>query len=153
VTFAISMRYAGQNYEHLVPVSANAISDVSLQDAFRTFERLHEERYGYAIAGEEIELVAFHVTVSGQRESPRLIAPLGLDILADPPHRTVHFRGVGDEPTAIYRRYELPAGARLDGPCLIEEPGSTTLVEPDMRVDVLPDGQLLIEVTSESASR
>ena len=36
-------------------------------------------------------------------------------------------------------------GARLEGPCILEEPGSTTLVEPGMTVEVLPDGQLLIE--------
>jgi N-methylhydantoinase A/oxoprolinase/acetone carboxylase beta subunit len=45
----------------------------------------------------------------------------------------------------VYRRYDLPAGSRLDGPCVIEEPGSTTLVEPGMRVTVLADGQLLID--------
>lgn len=145
VQFAISMRYAGQNYEHLVPVPAGDCDEEVLREAFRTFERIHEERYGYAIAGEEIELVAFHVTVSGRREAPRLVAPLGQDVPTSSPQRAVTFRGLGDVPTAIYRRYGLPAGARLNGPCLIEEPGSTTLVEPGMSAEVLPDGQLLID--------
>lgn len=150
VTYAISMRYAGQNYEHHVPVTAGAINEEGLHEAFATFERIHAERYGYAIAGEEIELVAFHVTVSGKRDTPELRATLGAAIDRNPPSRLVHFRGLGDLAAAVYRRYNLPAGAQLDGPCVIEEPGSTTLVEPGMRVTVLPDGQLLIDTgTSE----
>jgi N-methylhydantoinase A len=145
VDFAISMRYAGQNYEHLVPVAADALDEAGLQGAFEAFAHIHEERYGYTIAGEEIELVAFHVTVRGQRPAPPLIAPLGGDRDDGARARTVHFRGVGDVPTAIHRRYELGAGVRLDGPCIIEEPGSTTLVEPGMAATVLPDGQLLID--------
>ncbi len=144
------MRYAGQNYEHHVPVSESVIDEAALRNAFDTFEQIHAERYGYAIAGEEIELVAFHVTVSGQRDSPQLRASLGNEVDANPPSRLVHFRGRGDVPSAVYRRYDLPAGARIEGPCLIEEPGSTTLVEPGMHVTVLPDGQLLIDTgTSE----
>ena len=59
--------------------------------------------------------------------------------------RLVHFRGSGELPTTINRRYQLPAGTRLPGPVILEEFGSTTLVEPGMTVAVLPDGQLLIE--------
>ena len=40
----------------------------------------------------------------------------------------------------------LDAGTRLAGPCVIEEAGSTTVVEQGMAAAVLPDGQLLIEV-------
>jgi N-methylhydantoinase A len=152
VAFAISMRYAGQNYEHLVPVDAAALSESGLQETFRTFERIHEERYGYAIAGEEIELVAFHVTVSGRRSAPPLRAPRGEGPAGAPATRFVHFRGLGDVRTPIYRRYALPAGTRLEGPCILEEPGSTTLVEPGMSVEVLPDGQLLIETGAPDAA-
>lgn len=143
--YSISMRYAGQNYEHFVPVSSEIIDEARLHDAFARFEQIHSERYGYAISGEEIELVAFHVTVTGRRSRPRLMAPLGENMPTQPPARTVHFRGLGEVASPVYRRYELPAGVRLDGPCLIEEPGSTTLVGPGMRARVLPDGQLLIE--------
>jgi N-methylhydantoinase A len=148
VRYSISMRYAGQNYEHLVPVSPEDLSETGLQAAFQAFERIHEERYGYAIAGEEIELVAFHVTVSGRRSAPRLAAPTGDELVRNPATRPVHFRGLGELETPIYRRYALPAAARLDGPCILEEPGSTTLVEPGMRVEVLADGQLVIETNA-----
>jgi N-methylhydantoinase A len=141
--FAISMRYAGQNYEHEVPVPS-AMTDDALRDALVSFERIHAERYGYAIAGEEIELVAFHVTVSGRRPSPRLVARAAAaeDVASQ---RVVSFRGHGALPTAVFRRYALPIDTHVQGPCIVEEEGSTTLVEPAMSVRVLGDGQLLIE--------
>jgi N-methylhydantoinase A/oxoprolinase/acetone carboxylase beta subunit len=139
------MRYAGQNYEHLVPVSAEPITEEGLRAAFDTFETIHAERYGYRIEGEEIELVAFHVTVTGRRPSPPLVATAVEGESAVTATRPVHFRGSGKLPASIYRRYGLPAGTRLEGPAILEEFGSTTLIEPDMTVEVLPDGQLLIE--------
>ncbi|MFN8592850.1 MAG: hydantoinase/oxoprolinase family protein [Thermomicrobiales bacterium] len=145
VTFSISMRYAGQNYEHDVPIAPEAIDEASLTQALRTFETIHAARYGYAIEGEEIELVAFHVTATGRRASPPLSAETEP---ADPPQgtRAVSFRGHGELETAVFRRYALPAGWQSAGPCILEEPGSTTLVEPGMRVAVLPDRQLLITI-------
>jgi N-methylhydantoinase A len=145
VRFSISMRYAGQNYEHQVPVPAETFTDAVLRDAFSFFEQIHAERYGYAIEGEEIELVAFHVTVTGRRSSPRLVVRDQGGSRSEPVRRLVHFRGNGYLSTAIYRRYEVPVGTRLAGPCILQEPGSTTLVEPGMAVEVLSDGQLLIE--------
>ncbi len=145
VSFSISMRYAGQNYEHDVPVDVEAMDAARLREAFATFERMHAERYGYAIEGEEIELVAFHVTVRGRRAVPRLAAGREDVATAEAAERLVYFRGHGHLPTAIYRRYALTAGSRLKGPCILEEQGSTTLAEPGMAVTVLADGQLLID--------
>ena len=73
VHFSISMRYVGQNYEHQVPVPAETMTEAVLRDAFSSFEKIHAERYGYAIEGEEIELVSFRVTVTGRRSAPRLV--------------------------------------------------------------------------------
>ncbi len=67
---AINMRYFGQNYEHEVEIESGELDEAALQLAFRRFDALHEERYGYAIDGEVIELVSFKVTAIGRR--PRL---------------------------------------------------------------------------------
>jgi N-methylhydantoinase A len=124
----------------------------NLQAAYDAFIKTHEAIYGYAIEDEIIELVSFRVTVSGKRAAPHLaVATDGKDDAVQPP-RQVHFRGHGFVSAAVYRRYSLAGGARLDGPCVIEEPGSTILVEPGMTVDVLPDGQLIIQTGTEEVS-
>lgn len=54
-------------------------------------------------------------------------------------------------PTTVYRRYAVGVGERVEGPCILEEAGSTTLVEPGMSATVLPDGQLLIDTDAKGA--
>ena len=107
-----------------MPVPAETMTDAVLRDAFLSFEKIHAERYGYAIEGEEIELVAFHVTVKGRRSTPRLVVEEQRGAGNEPTSRPVHFRGRGELPTAIYRRYGLPAGTRLEGSVHSREPGS-----------------------------
>jgi N-methylhydantoinase A len=145
IAYSINMRYLGQNYEHEVPIPSDAISSGQLQKAYDAFVRVHEQQYGYAIQDEIIELVSFRVTASGNRAKPRLAATLETGVDATRPSRDVYFHGHGWLPTTIHRRYALEPSATLDGPCILEEPGSTTLVEPGMSVKVLPDGQLLID--------
>src|SRR5438552_8497818 len=64
---AINKRYFGQNYEHEVEIESGDLDAAALERAFRAFDALHAERYGYRIEGEVIELVSFKVTVIGRR--------------------------------------------------------------------------------------
>ncbi|HKG25885.1 MAG TPA: hydantoinase/oxoprolinase family protein, partial [Thermomicrobiales bacterium] len=107
ITYSINMRYLGQNYEQEVPIPSDAVTAGNLQSAYDAFVQTHEERYGYAIEDEIVELVSFRVVASGRHPAIRMaVAP---DAGADPgrPGRNVHFRGHDFVPTAIYLRYEL----------------------------------------------
>ena len=57
--------------------------------------------------------------------------------------------------TPIYDRAALPAGFRLDGPAVIEEFGSTTVVWPGQWLEVDPHGIMLVreKVTALKAGR
>jgi N-methylhydantoinase A len=59
--------------------------------------------------------------------------------------RLVYFAGAFRD-TPIYDRATLPPGHRLDGPAVIEEFGSTTVVFPDQRVAVDPHGILIVRL-------
>jgi len=144
ISYSINMRYLGQNYEHEVPIPPDAVTSGQLQAAYDAFIRTHEEKYGYAIENEIIELVSFRVTAAGCDPTPRLQAVPETNMDATKPDRTVHFHGIGSMPARILIRYALPPGTAFAGPAIIEEPGATTLVEPGMRGKVLTDGQLLI---------
>ncbi len=146
IAYSISMRYLGQNYETEVPISPESVTAEGLAQAYESFVRIHEEIYGYAIENEVIELVSFRVTASGKRASPRLSVLPESETVPVRGMREVYFRGAGYVPSQIVTRYLLQAGATLEGPCVIEEPGSTTLVEPGMTVAVLDDGQLVISL-------
>ncbi len=61
--------------------------------------------------------------------------------------RAVYFEDVADfVPTPIYRRERLLAGHRLDGPAIVEQMDSTTVVLPGQHAIVDERANLLIEV-------
>jgi N-methylhydantoinase A len=145
VSYAINMRYFGQNYEHEVPLSGTAVTEAILADAFATFERIHRELYGYAMAHEIVELISFKVTALGRRPKPELAPAAPSRAAPRLRQASVYFRGSGFVPARIVYRDALAAGARLDGPALVVEDGSTTLVEPDMVLERTAAGLLIID--------
>jgi N-methylhydantoinase A len=145
---SISMRYLGQNYEHEVALAAGPVTPATLNEAFRHFDELHSARYGYRIEGETIELVSFKVTAIGRRPDVELVEPAET-VPRERRERDVFFRGSGFVQTAVIHRAALEPGEVVAGPALIEEAGSTTLVEPGMWLQRHPQGSLI--VTTEAA--
>ena len=144
----VEMRYSGQNYGTSVVLSLTdwAFGPDDLAETIDRFETEHRRLYGYDIPGEIVELVLINMTALGVNESPGL-APLPAGAPAAPiDERPVYFNPAGWVPTLIYSREELPPGAELVGPAVIEEAMSTTLVHPGERVDVDGYGNLLVHV-------
>ncbi len=149
LTRSITMRYFGQNYEHEVELTAGAVDKKALEGAFRSFDQLHAERYGYAIEGETIELVSFKVTAVGRR--PKL--EFGLNGAAEEGEertRSVYFRGEGFIESKVVRRAALSPGEVIEGPAVVEEEGSTTLVEPRMSLERSEQGSLIIRTGADA---
>jgi N-methylhydantoinase A len=153
---AFDMRYLGQNFELTVPAPDGAAHDLGrLRHAFFTE---HERVYGYAAADEAVQIVAFRLTGLGEPEPlgrPRVSRAAGPDPAeAHVGDRAVYF----DEPrafvpTPIFRRERLRAGHRLDGPAVIEQMDSTTIVLPGQSADVDEWGNILIATNASEARR
>jgi N-methylhydantoinase A len=140
---AITMRYLGQNYEHEVEIAPGVIDTAALEAAFRGFDHLHEERYGYLIEGEVIELVSFKVTAIGAAH--RLdVRSTGATKSREPLRREVFFRGEGFVDVDVLRRAALAPDETITGPAVIEEEASTTLLAPGMSCRATAEGPLLI---------
>jgi len=140
---AINMRYFGQNYEHEVEIEAGELDEAALERAFRHFDGLHAERYGYLIEGEVIELVSFKVTVVGRRRALGL-ARARETTERERSSREVYVRGHGFVDAAVVHRSALEPGETVEGPAVIEEEGSTSFLEPGMTVDRSAQGALVI---------
>ena len=132
------VRYAGENSELTLPFPA-------LRGGWRDavaarFHERHDETYGYASAEEVVELVSLRVIARGRSERSRI------------PTEPVFARGSGDEgPWAereVYfagaqgwRRLPVLPGrtaipdSGVEGPAIVEEYDSTTLVPPGWRLD------------------
>jgi N-methylhydantoinase A len=63
--------------------------------------------------------------------------------------RPVYFDGALRD-TPVYDRAVLPPGFRLDGPAVVEEFGSTTVVFPEQFLEVDPHGTLIIRARAKS---
>jgi N-methylhydantoinase A len=136
---ALGMRYQGQSWELLVRVPDEAASMAALEEAF---QRAHERRYGHRNAG-PVEIVNFRLTGVGEISKPARARHARGGALADARRgeRAVHFeREFHSVP--VYERDRLPAGAAFDGPAVVEEMGSTTVVPAGWRGTVGPWGEL-----------
>ncbi|MCL5961578.1 MAG: hydantoinase/oxoprolinase family protein [Chloroflexi bacterium] len=144
ISCSISMRYHRQNYEQQIELTSGEITLKALEEAFERFHEAHEKFYGYNIKGEVIELVNFNVTAIGPVPKPKL------EELKEGPgpnptsHRRVSFSKEGFVETPIYRRADLPAGATLKGPAVVEEVDSTTLVHPGQELKVNQYGIMIL---------
>jgi N-methylhydantoinase A len=146
---SVSMRYWGQNYEQDVPMEAGEVTPELLERTLRTFDKVHEQVYGYSISGEVIELIRFNVTVSGKAAGVFLppVSGNGSGLTGKPGgSRAVYFHGHGVTGTPIYRREELPAGFSAPGPMIVEEVSSTTVVHPGQTLNVHPSGVMTIDL-------
>ncbi len=141
---SLSLRYAGQNYERDVPLPDGRLDEVALRDVVADFHARHEEVYGYSFPGETVELIHANVTALGAGADLRLPELPHGALPAPRAVREIHFRRDGWLSSPVYRRGELPAGVAIEGPAIVEELDSTTLVLPGQSCSVLPTGILRV---------
>jgi N-methylhydantoinase A len=140
----VAARYAGQSFELEIAWEGG-------RKLVERFHREHEARYGYAQTADSVEVVSARLRSAGLVEGLKEGRPRRSTAAAGPslckPHRTarVHF-DEGARDVAVYRREDLPAGARLRSPCVVTEYSSTTLVPAGARAAVDGPGNLIIEL-------
>jgi N-methylhydantoinase A len=133
----LEMRYLGQGYELAIPMT-------TLARAIEAFHEKHERTYGYASREDAVEVVAARLVAVGEVPKPQIEAVVRL---RDAPHpyahhdkrRQVYFAQKGWIDTPVYQREGLALGATVEGPAIIEQYDSATLVAPSWtaRVDEL----------------
>ena len=132
----IDMRYAGQEHAVTVPIDLDRTTRHTLLDAFHA---AHERAYTFRLAETPVELVTFRLTATADVARPELTpwtAEGRSDEAAARGIRGVDFGEDGRHETRVYDRDLLPPGFEADGPVIVEEPSSTTLVCPGQRVRV-----------------
>ncbi len=150
------LRYVGQGYEIGVPVSPE---DTGLSAEMRNtvtgfadrlssaFHEAHEHRYGYADERRATEIVTIRVRVIAAMQKPRIEPrPLGepdAGAATIGPHTFVH-RGESHAGELIDRDALRP-GHAFQGPAVVVEYSTTTLVPPGTSCRVDEWGNLILE--------
>ncbi|WP_328941384.1 hydantoinase/oxoprolinase family protein [Streptomyces sp. NBC_00250] len=148
VEHVVEMRYEGQDYTLAVPLlsAAEPAGEGFLAPAAERFAALHERRYGHATPEAPVEFVTLRSTALGALpEAVPVPYAADEDVSDTVRQRPVVFGGRSYD-TTVLRRERLAPGQRIDGPAVIVEATSTTVVPPDSSVTVDENGFLVIEV-------
>jgi N-methylhydantoinase A len=142
------MRYAGQSYELPIDCPNGEITQNDLDAVRKQFHREHERAYGHGYPEQPTEMVTLRLTAIGAIRKPRLreVPADGSAIeAARKTTRPVFFEQLNDfAQTPVYDRGLLCAGHCFEGPAIVEEMDSSTLIEPNFAVEVDQYGNLLI---------
>ena len=141
----LDMRYTGQGYELRVPLDGpdgpSGLDDGALARARKRFDGIHERIHGHAATEKPVEIVSFRVRVrvpvrkhdpvpetGFTRSSPSAAARKGV--------RDVWFDATSPVAATVWARRDLPPGAVVEGPAVIEQLDATTAVPDGWRAEV-----------------
>jgi N-methylhydantoinase A len=129
-------RYVGQSHE--LRLSADAGTDIA-----ERFHEAHTAAYGYAMRSENVKVVTLRVVAEGR---PALDEPPSDWDQGEPRDETTREIGVDGETVEarIVSRAALSLGDRIEGPALIEQHDTTTLLAPSDVAEVDDAGNLVV---------
>jgi N-methylhydantoinase A len=147
---AADMRYVGQEHAVAVRMPADVGDELSRTEIKRLFDEAHDLRYSHSAPEESADIVSLRVSAIGRLGKPQ-IREIPQGEKTPPPNarrgvRTVNFAGTGAIETTVYDRSRLLQGNVIEGPAIIEEIASTTVVEPGDTVTVNAFGHLVIQL-------
>ncbi len=150
MTRTADMRYMGQNYELSVAVPAGPITPETFKALEEGFEAAHRQRFGFVAEGEQIQLVTLRLEAAGvvnkAQFKPQPVE--GHDAsAAQIDTRDVYMAEAGDFVScAVYARDRLRPGNVIQGPAIVEQMDTTTVILPDMSGTVDTYLNLILEV-------
>ena len=132
---SIDMMYQGQWRSLQVPVASPF---TSVPDAVAAFHADHDREYAFRRDDTPVEIFRLNLAAIGTVPKAELMrhAADGAKAVAEST-RMVDFDEVeGAVETPIYSHEGLPAGALLEGPAIVEQLDSTTVIPPGVRAEV-----------------
>ena len=142
ITHAADMAYAGQIHALRVTIEPDW-DNTRLEQAFND---VYREKFGNTLVGIPVVMVILRTIAVGARSGAAL-PHMEAGSAKDPTpaaRRPVHFNQWYDTP--VYQRADLAPGMRFDGPAIVEQSDTTTVVEPAMAAVVDSKGNLLVKV-------
>ena len=147
------MRYVGQGHEVEAEVPEGMLGPTTPAVVTAGFEAVYRALYGRNPLGVAIEALNWRLVASGP--DPKPVGTDGISRDGTPPAvtgagskgtRPAYFPEAGGfVPTPVYDRYSLAGGATFEGPAIVEERESTTIIGPGARVRVDATRTLVVE--------
>jgi N-methylhydantoinase A len=141
------MRYVGQGHEIAVPLEARPLGPADCQRLQEAFEHEYRAQFERIIPGLEAEVLSWTLSLSTRAEPPQPLAQAPKRSAPAPAGRRRVFDPASGAylEASVYRRSDLAPGARMEGPALVVEDETTTVVAPGFEATVNSAGYLVLE--------
>jgi len=151
VLFEVDMHYLGQTHTVAVPLPVTLQSDgIGITEAVirAAFDEAYEAAFGRLLPGIPLRIVSLRTAAIGRRPAFDLSAfapgdDASMDKAAKGSRQIWH--GGAWHDTKVWSRLDLPAGAAIEGPAVLEQPDATIFIDPDLRGRVDPLGNIIVE--------
>ena len=130
------VRYDGNDTALPVPFG-------SVEELHARFLEVHRRHFGFVLEGRALVLAALRVEARAGGETPEWQGAVEGKPPSPVAHHPVWFDG-GWVETPFYRRAELPCGFMAEGPAVLIEDTSTTVVAPRWRAEVGREGEIVM---------
>ena len=145
IVYQFDMRYSGQSMQITLDVTLDELKLEGFDRVSQRFDNTHEQLYTFKLEAEK-ELINIRAVATSRRTFARAQEIERGD--ADPntariSRQTVFVDGA-DHAAHVYDRRQLKAGNRIDGPAIITEMDSTTLILQNHTGEVDKFGNILI---------
>ncbi len=151
VLFELDMHYLGQTHTVAVPLPVTlgaGSTGVTAATILAAFDKTYEAAFGRLLPGIPTRIVSLRTAAVGRRPAFDLsaFAP-GADASLDKAAKGSRqiFHGDAWHDTKIWSRLDLPAGAVIEGPAVLEQPDATIFVDPGLRGRVDALGNIIVE--------
>jgi N-methylhydantoinase A len=142
-SFSCAMRYSGQGHEIAVAIAGEQPSAGDLRAAF---EAEYRRLFGRTIPGGEIEVLSWQLRLSRRNwdagKAPPEPAPSDAAAAGRRPVFDLRLDDHADH--AVYRREDLEPGSRFEGPAIVVEDETSTVVPESFRGSVDGRGNLVL---------
>ncbi|QHZ48667.1 MULTISPECIES: hydantoinase/oxoprolinase family protein [unclassified Bacillus (in: firmicutes)] len=144
--YLLDARYKGQAFEIEVPVSRTCIEEKNMREIADSFHQVYQRKYGHSDKKASIELMNIRVRLIGKTPKPPIkeSGQTAQPEAAPASRRQVMLKG-GAYQAAVYNRSDLSCGQRIEGPAIIEQDDTTTLILPNWSGAIDHAGNLIIE--------
>ena len=142
-------RYVGQGHEIRVSVPLRDLKDSDGAKLKAAFESQYQQVYNLRIPNQEAEAITWSVTVSSQAKKPRRASKTSFKSTPKPrSKRLIYDPALGKQIMApVYWRFDLKPGAALNGPAIVAEDETSTIVGANFKAKINSLGYIILEQT------
>jgi N-methylhydantoinase A len=144
--YRLDLRYVGQGYDLTIEVPEIPRAAAALAETRARFDAEHDKLTGHSAPGERVEIVNYRVTAVAGVPHASIASPfVATTTLAGARvgTRTTRIDGVPSV-TDLYDRTKLSPGAVIDGPAILLQHDSTTVIHSGQSGRVVEFGQVEI---------